>query len=411
MDIMNICLGAFIEKDGHDITRRLYDTMKAELLKAGMTMGRFDFYTNKAQVTEAIRGNQYDIVICQENLNGDSIGAGSVKGWKQINQRVRVILIINKNKKGGRKLESLYKDADYYDAVYDQDISGILLKSLIESPRLKEKAYEYYGLTGTVDEPQTAPVTEISSEKEDNYGRAIQNQPVHSDVDEMVTVDTVTSADEAEPKPENGKKTGTEKVSQDSIYGDEEFEKVLDSMEHLISDGIVKDEKSDDFTEMVDSEEQPGEEENLFEGDSLFKNTVKNRPTTGEWQEFEENSYAYGEEKTTMVIPASGSKVIPSFIKGTIQAVMDEQLIMVGFSTPINTGNDMEDKSVTLLVQIAPKGHIENGRYKASHMAIKSYVNCMLDENTVVLEVPDQSMTAIENMIVGKDCNVIFKNI
>lgn len=404
MDITNICLGAFIEKDGRDMTGLLYDTMKAEFIKEDISIGMFDLFTNKDQVENAIKGNKYDIVICQENLNGESIGAGSIKRWRQLNSRVRVILIINKQKKGGRKLESLYKDADYYDAVYDQDISGMVLKSLVDTPRAKEKAFSYYGFVGAAEEPQT-PYNGKGVVK-------VTNEGVSSGVEEKENDGTVTDSEKIGEEG-NGKMN-----QEDTAYGSEEFAKEFKDMEYLFPESI--EEGGDEVMERdIDAwEGRQGEKENSFAGDDLFKNTLGNH-VEGDEQTGkrildsyikEEREFMTGRTGGTMVVPVTGYQTIPVYMKGMVQAVIDTSLIMVGLSAPISEDN-IQNRFITVLVQTEQKGHMEDGKYKASNMAIRAYENCFIDEMTVILEVPDQDMTVVEGKIVGKKCNMILKNI
>lgn len=395
MESINLGLGAFIEKDGKDITNVLYDTMKKELNQSGVVIGMFSLFTNKVEVSDAIKSNKYDIIICQEILNNESIGAGSIKEWKKINPHVRVILVISKNKRGGRKLESLYTSTTYYDALYDKDLSGVNLKALIEKSRTREEAYEYYGLENNV----SVDVTKNIAEKAERAEEVIA------------------------PASSMYEKESLEEVSQKSedIYNDQDFNEAITQMENLFETEKVQSPEDDLETPPINEESNASVlNEDIFAGEDLFKNTINNRVSedadTGKriLQDYiaEENAFMGQETKqNTQIIPAARpGRGGLQHVKGIIQAVIDEQLLMVSFTEAVEI-NDISDYQLTLLIQTGQRGYVHEGRYKAGALSFKAYGNCFVDIETVILEVSDINLVTIEDKILYKECNLIIRNL
>lgn len=471
MGVINVCLGAFVERDGRDMTNLLYEKMKSELAGTGVNIGTFDLLKNKQMITSTIASNMYDVVICMETLNG-GLGTGTLREWKRLNSRIKIILVISKKKKmGGKKLESLYQ-MGYYDAVYHEEISGSLLKSIIDCPRTKEQAFVYYGLSGTVDEPMVAPLDGVSSYTNTtntgvNVGTAsgsAASVSLDAKVEPAAAVIKETAVEEVKAVGGvsgtlGGVKAGSaavvaeESVTENYGFGqsvdrtgntvasdvvENDFENVLQSMDKLFEDKErVFESESSDFGKTVFTEENserasadwegvPVNDMFAFSGDELFRNTALNRvPEDDAMGERILNDYAE-EEKVMMSQPFPGVSVKPinvssiimpasavshrSSMRGMIQDVLDEQLLIVSMPCEQFAG-DMESVSFILLVHTGRKGFVENGRYQSSAISLKAYVNCVIDDNLVLLEVPDKDLIAIENSILGRECSLIIKKL
>lgn len=430
MGVVNICLGAFVEKDCRDMTNLLYEKMKSELAAAGVDYGVFDLLTNKSMITGAVAGNKYDVVICMENLCGDSLGAGTIREWKGLNPRLKIALIITKKKKGGKKLLSLYQYG-YYNAIYHEEISGVTLRAIIEKARTKEEAFAYYGLGGSVEEADVAPqggaVSSINKEAvapavdstEQNVGGASASGAVVVSAESEAVIEEPAAV---APEGKEEKATVAEVVEDVSLdEGTESFEDVLKSMDKLFEDDAFTEEPVDDTFSSWDSEKQ---DEPLFGGDDIFRNTAANR-VPGDDAMGERILRDYREEEKEMmsnpfpgVKPVQVSSLVPtgnfasytSSLKGIIREIVDEQLLLVSMSDTKGI-EDIDSLSFLLLVHTGRKGYVEDGKYKASTLSLKAYGNCVIDEGLVLLEVPDRDLVAIENSISGKECSLIVKKL
>ena len=130
---------------------------------------------NKEQVEVAVTKNLCDYIIIQEKLGVDLIGAGTIEQWRNKNKSVRIILIVDSEKKSGRKAESLY-DKGYYDAIFSNDFSKELLIPIMLQSRAKEDAYVYYGIKREEPDVITLP------NNPDNSAESVQKERVAEQV-------------------------------------------------------------------------------------------------------------------------------------------------------------------------------------------------------------------------------------
>ena len=110
----------------------------------------------KEDIDVIVQQNNYDVILLEEKIGSTSIGAGSIKAWRDTNARIKIILLIPDGKKGGMKLQSLYKSG-YYNALYHSDFKGQNIERLILEDREREEARIYYGI------PEAEPVAEVDS--------------------------------------------------------------------------------------------------------------------------------------------------------------------------------------------------------------------------------------------------------
>jgi len=102
-------------------------------------------FVSSASNLEAEDVKDATLVIAAEEVDGLKIGAGRIRQWKNANENLMIILIVDKEKKGSSKLNALF-EMGYYDAVLSSDFSMKTLESLIIHGRGKDEAYNYYGL-------------------------------------------------------------------------------------------------------------------------------------------------------------------------------------------------------------------------------------------------------------------------
>ena len=137
----------------------LKNKLKKELLENGFAIGLFDTVNNKGALEELLESGKYNVLVCAEQLGEEKISSGSLKAWSQKFPDVKVILGVGKDKKGGEKLVRLINNAPfYYNAVYESDLTGEVVASLIKTGRTKEEAIVYYGLEKRLGEEKEVPI-------------------------------------------------------------------------------------------------------------------------------------------------------------------------------------------------------------------------------------------------------------
>jgi len=421
MEVVNVLLGAYIEKNGVDVTKQVAVAMQAEIAQAGISAGLFDSVTTRDEITAAIKSNKYDVVICQEELSGVSIGGGSIREWKELNPKLKIILIVDAQKRKGAKLKNLHVKCSYYDALYGIELTGVNLAKLIKQSRSKEEAFLYYGLE------------EEKAEKEER---------VESTIEEIVSAEPEILTEEAKEEvaeeagaaldeflePDGAMETLTEKSEEEGLL--DAFDSELRNMEQL-------------FHEQADRKKEPEMEQTkdnsgFFGGSSLFTNTINNRmPEDKEMgedilkefggpmlhQEKSREVYFGGSVLQEEIPPVTASSITSvavasahhplqkqiKHLKGNIAEVMEEQLLAVVFDAPlVLQGTErVSDYVFTMLVQLQ-EGHMENGRYRTGIVSLKGYGNCMIDDYIAVVEVVDRDLSDLADRIKARDCNVIL---
>ncbi len=415
MGVFNILLGAYMEQAGQDVTVHLKEVMRNELLQAGVQIGQFEIATTKESISEQIATNRFDVVVCQESLSGVSIGGGTLKEWNAINAHVKVILLIDIEKKKGLKLQNLYSKNNYYDALYTSDLSGECLAGLITQSRSREDAFLYYGLN----------LVEEMNSNESNK----RTQQAAAKLDIEATDMVVENKNMESGASVTGKENSTAGVytsaSDESTM--DEFNEALKQMEHYFET-----EGTDSFAAGMPGasgevasgvHDKVFEEDNLFGGDTLFRNTMRNRmPEDVETQEavlkeFGDAGHYVEEQKrnqsTNVVVkPASGMRSNLTHVKGQIVEVISPQLLMV----KLNEQTVIDEESVTgykltLLIESGMKGHMENGRFRTGVLSLKTYGNCMIDDYHVIVEACDRDLYEVVEQIMNKHCNIIVNRV
>lgn len=140
---MKICVGVYLEKGGRDLTAVLTARFRTELPECGLEVDTMDSFKAKDDLVSAIEANHYDLIIVQEVLRDETIGTGLIHKWAS---ESKVILLLNPNRRGGRKLQALYEDS-YYDGLFMEDLSGAMISKLFKHSRSAEYAGKYYNMT------------------------------------------------------------------------------------------------------------------------------------------------------------------------------------------------------------------------------------------------------------------------
>lgn len=415
MEVFNILLGAYMEQAGQDVTMHLKEIMRKELLEAGMNIGLFEIAATKESISEQIATNKFDVVICQEALSGVSIGGGTLKEWAAINPHVKVILLIDMEKKKGLKLQNLYNKNNYYDALYAPELSGESLARLMRQSRSKEEAFIYYGL----DQIEEVFLSEEEANVEAQPAAGFKAEVEASPVENMVTENVEVS------RSEEIETVGAEEVAAATESAMEEsFNEALRQMEHYFEATEEVIEKEPEPVERVQGDvvEEVYVEESIFGNKSLFENTMKNRMPedveTGEsiMKEYRETERNFEQqiqtaEQPTSIMVKTGSNMQSALthVKGQVVEVISDQLLMIRLNeqSVINEEN-ITDYKVTLLIESGLKGRMENGKFKTGVVSLKTYGNCMIDEWHVIVEAYDKDLFTVADQILSKSCNIIM---
>ncbi len=116
----------------------------------GFKCGKNDvtFFTRAYQV-ENLNASDYDVFVGTEEVDGYRLGIGRLNKWRKENPDLKIILIVDDDRKMSAKLNSLF-NLGYYNILYRSDYVWGKIKELIVSGRTKEDAYIYYGLENFV---------------------------------------------------------------------------------------------------------------------------------------------------------------------------------------------------------------------------------------------------------------------
>jgi len=143
---MNILLGAGALQSDQNLIDSFIGFVRHVLEMENIKIGLLDLCKSPDEITESIKTNMYDVVICPEILAETSIGQYSLCKWFENKPNLNVILLVHDERKSGVKLRCLYESVNYYNALYVSDFTGDKLAALLFNPRKKEEAYYYYGL-------------------------------------------------------------------------------------------------------------------------------------------------------------------------------------------------------------------------------------------------------------------------
>lgn len=138
--------------------------------------------------------SEFDIVIAKELVDGVRIGPGRVKQYFVNNPDLKLILIVDKEKKSSGKLNALYK-VGYYDVLLSNDFKWKFVEKLIYKSRTEEEAWDYYGLAlysdySKVRLPVAENSVEVTGRGADNVGdTGMRADAVKNGFNEPVSVD------------------------------------------------------------------------------------------------------------------------------------------------------------------------------------------------------------------------------
>lgn len=105
-------------------------------------------YTNTVKGIETFLSNTteaYDLVITYDNLQGISIGKGTIKKWRKEHPATRFFLLFPDEKRGRGKMSFFY-NMGFFDVVFYSDFKIPFILELLHRNRTAEEACQYYGI-------------------------------------------------------------------------------------------------------------------------------------------------------------------------------------------------------------------------------------------------------------------------
>ena len=137
-------------------------------------IGIIDMVGSKTEANQAIVSGNYNVVICRDKLgngNNEPIGIKCIEAWQEMQPGIRIILSVGDNKLGGNSMVKLFK-RDYYDAIYQNDVSKIgMLLDLILNSRTQDAAFNYYGIRNNAEYQR-----ELAEQKEKSIAASMQSK-------------------------------------------------------------------------------------------------------------------------------------------------------------------------------------------------------------------------------------------
>ncbi len=180
--------------------------------KGVLEVGKLDFVFSRNEIEQCVKSGAYDYVITVEQISGENFGIGSISRWQELNHFVKVILLMNKNKKGKMKVSDFYKKG-YYSACFAdclREEPEELIK-VITQGRSAEEAIVYYGLEHEYAASSIVAEEVIAPERVEDY-------PVQP---EEITEADSSNVENVEEVIVSGEYTSEELNKEHSVWMDE----------------------------------------------------------------------------------------------------------------------------------------------------------------------------------------------
>lgn len=474
MKIMNFLFA--VENTAGDV--RLFQNLKNKLVaeinrQEYCQVGYFDFVFTKEALIEKMKGNAYDVVLCNEALGADKIGVGSLRQWKEEFPHIRVILLIGNARKGNIKLIQLIQKLEYTDVLYMGDTNGENICKLLEKPRSLKDAVYYYGIEDSEEilsmgimEDSEAAVTEESVVGEQSTFEEAQKEVV---VEETENVKM--------PEGEIAQEESSAISLEDAIKEYENFsefeEEVEEPKEEVVEDSSfhfdlpVEEEAVPEESVEIETSESTDEEFNFFdtsyedrENDVVsYKEVTKEQKPLEEMKEEKDSddgdepepeliNVEFEEDTESEVITELVEKAVIETVKekevsepedifkmpymenvsqggvimrtqseqilsatGYITKVVDEDSLLLELDTDGLKNEELQSYRLMLRIKSGRKGIMENGRYRSANLSLEAYVECMVGKKTAMVEVMDFDCITNAPILENKDCTIILTKI
>ena len=138
--------------------------------KGILNIAEWRIVTKKKDITETLKHEQFDVLLCFTPIAYDKIGSGTMKVWQGIQKQLKIMLFMERSVRDGdaetlpsKKPELLYKNG-FYDCYFIGDMRGSDVINSILTGRTAEEAYSYYKLDMDSEDRMDKKV-----EKSDSY--------------------------------------------------------------------------------------------------------------------------------------------------------------------------------------------------------------------------------------------------
>ncbi len=160
-----------------------------------------------------------------------------------------------------------------------------------------------------------------------------------------------------------------------------------------------------------DMKKEPFDDKKESDFNISFASMGQKEPVEAEYQSapVEEGVYRNVDSSSeVMAFTRSGSKSGMMPAKGVIRGVVDYDTIIVEFDNMIPNIETLDEYRCIVKVRSGKKGMVVNGRYKSANISFDAYLETVVDERTVMLEVPEFDCEEKRDFLEGKESNFVF---
>lgn len=264
------------ETDVKFINFQNYFTQNMQLTAKGQFEVSVDYVTSVEEIETNLdkAAAEYNLVVTYDNLQGISIGKGTIKKWKRTHPATRVILLLPDEKKGRGKMAFFYQ-MGYYDAVFYSDFKVPFIMDLLNRSRTAEETCEYYGITYA--EPEQESENDAFALQDGSLERLTESEKTTGEISNVVLASNeVPLTEMSERKGDN------EQVNLSSTSFGEISDEAVDefSEEEDVYGEDIYPESSDTYEEEEEPLPAVSQDEVEVYTEMVFRDITKTDPAT-----------------------------------------------------------------------------------------------------------------------------------
>lgn len=265
------------ETDVKFINFQNYFTQNMQLTAKGQFEVSVDYVTSVEEIETNLdkAAAEYNLVVTYDNLQGISIGKGTIKKWKRTHPATRVILLLPDEKKGRGKMAFFYQ-MGYYDAVFYSDFKVPFIMDLLNRSRTAEETCEYYGITYAA-EPEQESENDAFALQDGSLERLTESEKTTGEISNVVLASNeVPLTEMSERKGDN------EQVNLSSTSFGEISDEAVDefSEEEDVYGEDIYPESSDTYEEEEEPLPAVSQDEVEVYTEMVFRDITKTDPAT-----------------------------------------------------------------------------------------------------------------------------------
>lgn len=443
------------------------------LSQNGYVVEKFEFAFSKEKVVKEVESGDYNVIVTDGTISSvgpdgelvrDGIGFSTIKNWLSDAPGMKVIIIEEQASKGKAKIGRLFKELCFYNIVFKPEpfTWKELMTELVEvlkGNRTAAQALKEYGIEGYDDvklylsenpwilEGGEKPADScVSSNIEETKEMAVDD--VFGYREEPVEKETVV--DERLNKEEEVADTKEEEMSLEEIETmfamdsdrfkafDDELVEPETVKEDEIESTPVKEMEKDVRKEVADftfGDFSFGNEEKKNEGNvndvpiaesvtnDIFKSVEEAADFHFEFEKGGESKRAsdiltqpvyreMGNESAVATLQRGsrrGNSIAPA--RGIISSVVDYDTILIEFDNIMDGMEHLDEYRCIVKVRSGNKGMVVNGRYKSANISFDAYLDAIVGDRAVMMEVPEFDCEEKRDFLEGKECNFVFVKI